>query len=117
MVLLKDFKFPRSILVSLLMPRAKSCRSFCLVSKKKRTMNIQCSNKDARPEMLDISLASGKYVNVMDVAWKCNEENIDNMGKGKGDDHCQIKRGDLNKSEMTVKYKCSNPPRRDFDAF
>lgn len=81
-------------------------------------MNIQCSNKDARPEILDISLANGKYVSVMDAAWKCNEENIGNMGKGKGGGHCQIKReGDLNDSEMTVKYKCSNPPRRDFDEF
>ncbi|XP_028406108.1 uncharacterized protein LOC114528635 [Dendronephthya gigantea] len=88
------------------------------ISKEKGTINIKCDNKEAVPEIIDISLANQGSVDVVSISAKCSMENIDNMAKGKGGGHCQIKRdGDLNKSKMTVKYKCSEPPKREVEEF
>ena len=40
------------------------------------------------------------------------------MGRGNGGGHCHVQRPKyLNESSMTVKFTCSNPPRRNIDEF
>ena len=88
-----------------------------VVSKKKGTINMKCDNKDAVPEIIDISLASGQSVDKVSCNWECSQENVQNINKGNGG-HCQVKRnGYLNDSEMTVTYRCSEPPKRDIEEF
>ena len=91
-----------------------------LVSKKQGTIKIKCDNKESVPEITQISLASGQGVDKISFNWQCNQENIKNIViKGpKYGGQCQIKRKDyLNDSEMTVTYKCNDPPRRDIEEF
>lgn len=88
-----------------------------LVSKAKGTIYLKCDSKEAVPEITAISLASGRSVSVLSANWDCSLENIGNIIAGKGG-QCQIKRdGYLNDSEMTVTYKCSEPPKRQIDEF
>ena len=90
---------------------------FHLVSKKKGAINLKCDNKEAVPEILDISLASGQSVDKVPINWNCVEENVKNINSGNGG-HCMIHRdGLLNDSEMTVTYVCSEPPKREIEEF
>ena len=65
-------------------------------------------------------MASGKGIDKTSLNWKCSQDNINNIvnnGKNFGG-QCQIKRdGYLNDSEMTVTYKCNDPPRRNIEEF
>ncbi len=88
-----------------------------LVSKKKGTINIKCDNKEAVPEILDVSLASDQSVDKVSMNWDCSWENVQNINSGKGG-QCQIKRqGYLDESKMTVTYRCSEPPKREIEEF
>ena len=90
---------------------------YTLVSKKKGTINIKCDNKQAVPEIINIKLANGGRVNKVSVNWKCSEENVRNINNGNGG-HCHIKTKDYTSdSEMTVKYRCSDPPKREIEEF
>ncbi|CAB4021592.1 Hypothetical predicted protein [Paramuricea clavata] len=71
------------------------------ISKKKGTINMKCDNKDAVPEIIDISLASGQSVDRVSCNWECSQENIQNINK----DAASLRNGTLTSlcKEMEIK--------------
>jgi hypothetical protein len=70
-----------------------------------------------RDALSSVYMISMRKVDKVSCNWKCSQENVQNINKGNGG-HCQVKRnGYLSDSEMTVTYRCSEPPKRDIEEF